>query len=136
MELMPRFISVNDIENFIGINLIDKFKDEQKANVFIRMTEEQVMMWLNANTFRNINFSKLTDFEKENFEKAIIHQVYYNYRNGLLMYDSGIDPEKGKITDKTVLQDAEICDMTINCLKVCGLFTHAFQNSWRYTRSL
>ena len=77
MELMPRFVNVNDIENFLGINLIDKFKDEQKANVFIRMTEEQVMMWLNANTFRNINFSKLTDFEKENFEKAIIHQVYY-----------------------------------------------------------
>ena len=46
MEIMPRFINVSDVENFVGINLIDKLKDEKKANIFIRMTEEQVIMWL------------------------------------------------------------------------------------------
>lgn len=140
MIMEPKFITPDDFENYWGINLIEKLKDNSnssnKANIFLKRVENRVMSWIDANTFRVTMWDNLTDFQLEHFQNALIEQAMYVYRNSDLALDSGFDTEKGLVNGGEKIQSLEICQPCIRELKLAGLYNLNVTNRNRYTRIL
>ena len=140
MLMEPKFITIEDFENYWGINLREKLKDNSnssnKANIFLKRVELRVTNWIDANTFRITTWENLTDFQLEHFKIALLEQAMYIYRNTDLALDSAYDPEKGFVTENERLRRIEICEPTLRELKTAGLYNLNILNRNRYTRIL
>ena len=140
MNMEPRFISSDDFYNYWGIDLIEKLKNNgnpsNKANIFLRRIENNLMAWIDANTFRNLSWYDLSDFQLENFKYALLEQAMYVYRNTDISLDSGYDPEKGIIVSKNELEAITICSPALIFLKLAGLYNLTVTNRMRYTSTL
>lgn len=140
MIMEPKFITPDDFENYWGINLIEKLKDNSnssnKANIFLKRVENRVISWIDANTFRQTTWDKLTDYQLEHFQNALIEQAMYIYRNSDLALDSGYDTEKGFVGGAEKLKTIEICEPCLRELKLAGLYNLTVTNRNRYTRIL
>ena len=140
MNFEPKFISVSDFYDYWGIDLIEKLKNSgnpsNKANIFLRRTENNVMAWIDAKTFRNVHWDHLSDFQLEQFQYALLEQAMYVYRNSDISLDSGYDTEKGIIVDRETLDDLIICIPALNFLKIAGLYNLNVTNRVRYTGNL
>ena len=140
MNFEPKFISASDFYDYWGIDLIEKLKNggnaSNKANIFLRRIENNVMAWIDANTFRNVHWDHLSDFQLEQFQYALLEQAMYVYRNSDISLDSGYDPEKGIIVDRGTLDSLIICTPALNFLKLAGLYNLNVTNRMRYTGNL
>lgn len=140
MNFEPKFISTSDFYDYWGIDLIEKLKNggnaSNKANIFLRRIENNVMAWIDANTFRNVHWDHLSDFQLEQFQYALLEQAMYVYRNSDISLDSGYDPEKGIIVDRGTLDNLIICTPALNFLKLAGLYNLNITNRMRYTGNL
>ena len=140
MNFEPKFISASDFYDYWGIDLIEKLKNggnsSNKANIFLRRIENNVMAWIDANTFRNVHWDHLSEFQLEQFQYALLEQAMYVYRNSDISLDSGYDPEKGIIVDKQTLEGLIICTPALNFLKLAGLYNLNVTNRMRFTGNL
>jgi hypothetical protein len=136
----PQFITPDDFENYWGINLREKLKDNanssNKANIFLKRVELRVMNWIDSNTFRVTSWENLTDFQLEHFRIALLEQSMYIYRNSDLALDSAYDPEKGFVAENGKLKAIEICEPCLRELKLAGLYNLNILNRNRYTKIL
>lgn len=136
MNMEPRFISSDDFYNYWGIDLIEKLKSSgnpsNKANIFLRRIENNLMSWIDANTFRNVSWYDLSDFQLENFKYALLEQAMYIYRNTDISLDSGYDPERGIIVERSTLDSITVCSTALNFLKTAGLYNLNVTNRLRY----
>jgi hypothetical protein len=141
----PQFITPDDFENYWGVNLREKLKNNSnpsnKANMFLKRIEIRVMNWIDANTFRVTRWDNLTEFQLEHFRIALLEQAMYVYRNTDLALDSAYDPEKGFIVQSngngsSSLKAIEICEPTLRELKLAGLYNLNILNRNRYTKIL
>jgi hypothetical protein len=134
----PQFISPDDFENYWGINLREKLKDNSnssnKANIFLKRVELRVINWIDSNTFRVTSWDNLTDFQLEHFRIALLEQAMYIYRNSDLALDSAYDPEKGFVAENGKLKAIEICEPCLRELKLAGLYNLNILNRNRYTK--
>lgn len=140
MRTEPRFVSSDDFRNYWGVDLNAELRDNDnvsnKANIFLMIVEDRVMSWIDANTFRNVPWEKLSAFQLEEFQKAILTQAMYMFRNSDISLDSGYDPEKGIIASKEDLDKITISQSVINFLKTAGLCNYNISNRRRKTRFL
>lgn len=140
MLMEPQFITPDDFENYWGINLREKLKNNSnpsnKANIFLKRVETRVMNWIDANTFRVTSWDNLTDFQLEHFRIALLEQAMYMYRNTDLALDSAYDPDKGFVAENARLKAIEICEPCLRELKLAGLYNLNLLNRTRYTRIL
>lgn len=133
----PKFITPDDFENYWGVNLNASLKGDNysnKANVFLRMVEDRIFEWIDAETFRVTDWDTLTDFQLEKVQKAILEQAMYVYKNSDIALDSGYDPDVGIVVDKEKLDKIVMCGPAINCLKNAGLYNQKIRNRRRFTR--
>ena len=79
MIMEPRFITPDDFENYWGLNLREKLKDNSnssnKANIFLKRIEDRMISWIDANTFRVTTWDNLTDYQLEHFCIALLEQA-------------------------------------------------------------
>lgn len=140
MLMEPQFITIDDFENYWGLNLREKLKDNSnssnKAGIFLKRIELRVMNWIDSNTFRVTTWDRLTDFQLEHFRIALLEQAMYVYRNTDIALDSGYDPEKGFVADYAKLKTLEICEPCLRELKLAGLYNLNVLNRNRYTKIL
>ena len=150
INMEPQFVSSSDFLNYWGVNLNKELKGDSnqsnKADLFLRRIEDRLMVWVDANTFRNVGWDELkenykfrTEKEKEcaqirreAWQKAILTQAMYVFRNSDISLDSGYDPEKGVIAQKNDLASIEICQAAIDFIKRAGLYNHVVSNRNRY----
>lgn len=139
MKFDPQFITVDDFLAYWGFDLNDKLKgndnSSNKVNVFLYRVEQRLMQWIDANTFRLLNYDNLTPYQLNQFKLALLEQAMYMWKNGDLGMDSGYDPERGKIVDRNDLTVLSICEPALNCIKNAGLYNQKIQNRKRYMRA-
>lgn len=133
-----RFVTPEDYRNYFGedLNAILKLDGNLSngANLFLMRVEDRLLSWIDANTFRKYPWDRLSDYQKECLQIAILMQANYIIRNSELTYDSGYDPERGEIASIETISSIEINRGSIDKLKNCGLFNHKVDNIVRYTR--
>lgn len=140
MRTEPKFVTPMDFYNYHGIDLNAMLKVNNnvsnKANIFLMQIESRIMSWIDSHTFRNIRWEELEGDRLENFQKAILTQAMYVYRNSDIAMDSGYDPEKGIIAAREELEKIEISRATIDFLVAAGLFNLNIENRFRKITSL
>lgn len=140
MIMEPEFITADDFENYWGLNLREKLKNNSnpsnKVNIFLKRIEIRVKNWIDANTFRVTPWEELTEFQLEHFSIALLEQAMYVYRNSDTALDSGYDPDKGFLIGAEKINNIEICEPTKRELKLAGLYNLNILNRNRYTRIL
>lgn len=136
MRNEPKFVTPDMFKNRFGIDLNESLDENDnisnKANIFLMMVEDNLMSWVDANTFRNVSWDGLTQYQLEKLQLAILYQALYTYKNGDILLDSGYDQEKGIIANHTLLQEIAISPTSINYLKTAGLYNHVVNNVRRY----
>ena len=136
MRTEPRFVRPNDFLNYTGKDLNEILNIDSnlsnRANLFLMQVEDNLLERVDAISFRTTTWDKLTDFQKECLQKAIIIQAQYILRNSDLFTDSGYDPEKGEIMPIEKIQAISICKTSIDYLHNCGLYSHVISNRRRY----
>ncbi len=136
----PRFVTVDDFKNYWGIDLRNVLRsndnESNQADQFLARVEDRLMNWIDNNTFRRIKYEdlKLNPRQYENWQKAILTQAMYMFKNGDLGMDSGYDSEKGIITTRGDLVQLEVCQAAIDYLSNAGLFNLVVKNRPRVLR--
>lgn len=136
INTQPRYITVDDFNNYFGMDLSEMLKDNtnesNKANMFLVRVEDRTLAWIDNKTARNIPYSKLSAFQFECLQKALLHQALYTWQNGDLGLDSGYDQERGIIADTNVLNNIAVCPAAVDFLVRAGIFTHQMPTRKRY----
>lgn len=134
----PKFINPSDFYNYWGIDLNAALKSDNnvsnKANTFLKIVEDRLMAWVDSNTARNFAWDELWQYEwaLEHFQKALLEQAMYMYRNSDILMDSGYDPDSGIIAKREDLLKIAVAESAINLLKVGGIFNQVMTNRRRY----
>ena len=124
----PKFISPADFLNYWGLDLNAALKSDNnisnKANSFLKLIEDRMMSWIDSNSFRNTDWNEIWEYDHmlECFQKALLTQAMYVYRNSDIALDSGYDPDTGFVAKKEELQSIVICEAALNYLREGGLF--------------
>lgn len=137
MRTEAMFVTPDDFYNYWGIDLNAKLKGDNyshKADIFLRIVEDRLLNWIDANTFRVSRWEDITEFQKEKLQLAILTQAMYVYRNSDISLDSGYDPDRGIIATKGQLNDLVVCQAAIDFLKTGGLYNQKITNRRRFTR--
>ena len=136
----PRFISVDDYNNYWGEDLSAKLKSNynisNQAEAFLARVEDRLLNWIDRNSFRRIRYDKMTPYQLNQFKLAILTQAKYVYKNGDIGLDSGYDPEKGKIISADELAAIEVCQAAIDYLSNAGIFNLVMKNRPRVNRGI
>lgn len=136
MKTEAQFITPSDFENYWGINLNRELKGDnysRKAELFLLQVEDQLLGWIEANTFRNIPWDNLTEYQTEQLQLALLYQAFYIFKNSNISLDSGYDPDNGMIISPDKLASIEVNRTALNFLKNAGLYNHVVTNHRRYT---
>lgn len=130
----PKFVSVDDFKNYWGMDLRNILRSDDnesnQAERFLARVEDRLMNWIDNNTFRRLKYENLkaNPRQYENWQKAILTQAMYMYKNGDLGLDSGYDSEKGIVTPRSDLVELEVCQAAIDYLSNAGLFNLNVKN--------
>ena len=152
IDVTPQYVSVDDFLNYWNVDLRGNLRSganpSNKGELFLKWTEDRLMAWIDANTFRNVPWDNLKDDyndyrsererkygeeQKQWWKKAILAQAYYVFKNSNITMDSGYDPEKGIVATYEDLEKIEICRAAIDFIKKAGLYNHVVDNRYRYT---
>ena len=136
MRTTPRFVKPNDFENYTGKNLNQLLRIDQNrsnvANLFLMQVEDKLLARTDKNSFRTTHWDRLTDFQLESLQKAIILQAEYILRNSDIFTDSGYDLDKGEIITREKLNKIAICESSLDLLFNCGIYSHVITNYGRF----
>lgn len=130
----PKFVSVDDFKNYWGLDLRNILRSDDnesnQAERFLARVEDRLMNWIDNHTFRRIKYENLhaNPRQYENWQKAILTQAMYMFKNGDLGIESGLDTEKGIIAPRSDLVELEVCQAAIDYLSNAGLFNLNVKN--------
>jgi len=125
MELKTKYITVDDINTYFGVNLASMMNGGlASANALIYRTEIRLESYLNATFYKNIStmFPTFSDYQKEHYKLALIEQVMYVIKNGDLSVDSGYDGNNGLVISRREMKTIIISDNAKQQLILCGLW--------------
>ena len=127
-QIQTRYITKDEFKEYSGIDLDATLRDDgnpsNKTNAFLSRIERRVATYLNAHFFRNVDveYKKLSDYQKEHYKYALMEQAIYELRNGEISTDSGYDPEKGEVANVDNLSKLRIAPNAKDELITCGLW--------------
>ena len=133
-------VTPDDFKNMFGEDLraILKTSDNQSnyPYTFLRMVQDFLIDWCDERGFRRVKFEQLQGPQLEAFQKAVLYQAYYVWKNGAvgLGLDSGYDAEKGIVISASDLQRVEVPERVVTLLHKSGLFNLKMRNRPRVTR--
>lgn len=134
----PKFITPDDYFNYWGENLGQQLNDtdniSNEANLFLMRVENDLMAYIDTNTYRTIRYENLTEFQLEQFKIALLYQAKYRLKNGDTGLDSGYDMETGIIAQKKDLNTIKVSDTVIEYLKRAGIWNQKIKNKRRFMR--
>lgn len=128
------YVTPDDFKNVYGIDLRYALKSDDnesnQAERFIAMVTSHLKNWIDNNTFRRLHYDFLTPYQHEQWQRAILAQCYYTYKEGAkaLGLASGIDDERGVIIQPDALYSSEVCPACIDYLSNAGLFNLVMKN--------
>ena len=133
-------VTPDDFKNMFGKDLAHILKDSDNESnypyVFLRMVQDFLVDWCDERGFRRVKFNQLSPMQMEYFQKAVLYQAYYVWRNGAagLGLDSGYDAEKGIVITASDLQRVEVPERVVTMLHKSGMFNLKMRNRPRITR--
>lgn len=140
MRTTPYFVTPYDFLNFWGVNLDSMLKTDDnssnKSNIFLMRAETKLMFWIDSHTYRIYEWERLDERQIELFQKAILTQAMYMFKNGDIGLDSGFDPEKGIVADKKTLDSIVVPQEVIDYLISADLYNLTVRNKPRFISSL
>ena len=137
MEFKPKFVTVDDFNNYWGTDLRSILRGgsnpSNSAEAFLMRVENRLMAWIDNNTFRRIKYEQIHGKQHDSFKEAILLQAMYLYKNGDLGMESGYDQEKGVVTERSKLTTLTVAQDAIDALANAGLFNLTIKNLPRHT---
>lgn len=125
-------VSCEDYLQFSGINLNIELAalanndiGDNPAPRFIRGIEEFLKdyycspPYLWDGTFKS-------NFQRENFKKAVLYQIQYELQNGSVINFSGFDGTSGTVMSRAVMEQIGVAPMAHKCMRSGGM-----ANLWR-----
>lgn len=128
------YVTPDDFKNVYGRDLRNMLRsndnESNQAESFIAMVTSSLKRWVESHTYRRLSYEDLTDYQYEQWQRAILAQVYYTWKEGAkaLGLSSGTDDEKGIILDIDTLREVEVCSAAIDYLSIAGLFNLVMKN--------
>ena len=129
MTLQTRYITPDDFTTYFGIDLGAQLKGtanpSDKATAFLMRIEDRMESFLNAKFFKVVTdeWVNFTDWQKENYKKALLEQAIYIFRNGDISVDSGYEPDEGIKISRHAIEELSIAPNAMNYLRLCGLWS-------------
>lgn len=134
----PRFITPNDYFSYWGENIDSYLEDgsniSNQAELFLLHVENDLLAYIDANTYRVTRLDRLSPFQLEQWKLALLYQAKYRLKNGDTGMDPGYDVESGIIADKKTLNTIKVSDTVIEYLKRAGLWNQNIKNRRRFMR--
>ena len=133
-------VNPDDFKNMFGKDLRNMLKgsdnDSNYAEIFLNMVQDFLMDWCDERGFRRVKFDQLSPLQLEAFQKAVLYQAFYTWRNGAagLGLDSGYDAEKGIVITASDLERIEVPQRVVTLLHESGMFNLKMRNRPRITR--
>lgn len=136
-KLQPKFVTVDDYNNYWGENLREILRsyggnDSYDAERFLARVEIKLMNWIDNRTFRRIRYCDLNPRQLLNFQYALIEQAKYMLKNGDIGLDSGYNPETLQTADSQALEMLRVGNTVIEFLSNAGLFNLTVKDLPRY----
>lgn len=132
MQFEPKFITVDDFNNYWSEDLRDKLKnDANPSNAperFLSRVERKLMAYIDNNTFRRYRYEELEGAQLDAFREALVLQAMYMWKNGDIGMDSGYDSERGVVAGRAELIALTVCQDAIDVLSNAGLFNLVMKN--------
>ena len=136
MNTEPRFVKPDDYYNYIGNDLKEELaltdNESNRANLFLRQVEDDLMARIERISFRIYDWDNLSEYQLDKFQQAILLQAEYVIRYGKMMSDSGYDSDKGFVATLEKIQQAALCPTAKDRLVNCGLINHVIKNRRRF----
>lgn len=135
MEIKTKYITPDDLKEYFGIDLLAEYVDDanpsNSANAFIMRVEDKVEAILNGCFNRNVNteYPNFSDYQKLEYQKALLEQAYYDFKNGDIARDSGYDIDKGEVASNGTMLSKSLSLMCIHHLNTCGLWCTKIRQS-------
>lgn len=130
--MLTKYITPSDFKNYFGIDLElslphSDMKDGRNAERFIMQVEDDVALFLETKCFKRVDYlySKLSEYQKECYKKALLNQAKYKFENGDIGNDSGYNPDTGVVAGRSELRDIELSSKTIDYLTMAGLYNRS-----------
>lgn len=137
MELQTRYITPDDFQVYFGIDLGVQLKGNanpsDKAMAFLMRIEDRMESYLNAKFFKLVTeeYPKFTNWQKQCYQKALLEQAIYIFRNGDISVDSGYEPDEGIKISRHSINELSIAPNALNYLRLCGLWSrHIDRKAW------
>lgn len=128
------YVTPDDFKNFYGKDLRNALRGDDnesyQAENFIAMVTSHLKNWIESHTFRRLRYDQLTKYQYGQFQRAILAQTYYTYKEGAkaLGLSAGVDDEKGVVIPLEVIREVEICPAALDYLSNAGLFNLVMKN--------
>lgn len=134
--MTPKFVNTDMYMDYWNSDLNAILRDgsntSNKADTFLARVEIRLMAWIDKNTFRNVPWNRMTAYQIEKFQYAILEQAHYMIENGDIAQDSGYDQNRGMVADKPILESITVCQPCIDFLVSGGLFNLKIANRKRW----
>ena len=130
----PKYVTPEDFKTYWGIDLSEELAPPRTPNSFLRDVEDRVLNYISLQSWisirKRLERHCLSDFQMDSLCKAILQQANYEFYNGTQTLNSGIDPERGKIVDRSDLNRATICQDADDTLQTAGLIVRKMAGYW------
>ncbi len=125
--LQTKYITLDEFQEYFGIDLRAAFKGEENALAFLKRIEDRLETFCDSNFNCNIDFKypHFTQYQKYHYKHALLEQAIYVFKNGDISVDSGYDPEKGEIARTEKYAIAPNCKAE---LRLCGIWNRNIPN--------
>ena len=127
--LQTKYITLDEFEEYFGINLVEAFDTDTNAMAFLKRIEDRLETFVDSNFNANIDrrYPNFTDYQKKHYKLALLEQAIYVFKNGDISVDSGYDPDKGEVAKNPGVKYA----IAPNCkdnLRLCGIWNRNIPN--------
>lgn len=128
------YVTPDDYFNKFGEDLRKMLKgsdnDSTAAERFIANVTDHLKQWIDSTTFRVVRYEWMTEFQTNQFKKAILNQCFYTLQEGYkaLGLISGIDDERGAVITYDTIRRMQVCPSAVDCLRNAGLFNLTVRN--------
>lgn len=119
--LQTKYITLDEFEEYFGINLRHELGSVEAAVAFLTRLENRIASYCDSKFNKNIDatYPHFSDYQKKHYKLALLEQAIYVFKNGDISVDSGYDPDKGVIGKP---QSLVICENCKNELRLCGIW--------------
>ena len=122
--LQTKDVSIDEYNAYFDVDLDIIAKGKRKALSLLSQAQDDIDLYISINFRLNMKerYADLSELQKENYKKAVIHQLKYKLELGDVDMNTGINEgsnSKSLTSDDRFL--ASISAKSIQFIRVCGL---------------